>query len=579
MPWSLPRLYPALFCAAAVAVCALLTHPVIEMGLNDDWSYIYSSRHLAETGHVAYNGWATAMVGWQMALGSLFIQVFGFSFTVTRVPVLIVSLITVFLLQRSLVRMGISEWNATLGTLTVALSPLFLPLTFSFMTDIPGLLSLLLCLYLCLRALDARRDRSALMWLAGAAISNMLLGTVRQTGWLGVLVLVPSTAWLLRRRRGALPLGAVMWVAGVAVIAGCLRWLAHQPYSVPEKLVDAPIGAAVVPGLRMMLVYTLLAMSFYLLPVLVGFAVRFPFRNRRALAVLAGCGVGLLLVVAVEHTSRHDWNPFLAPFLPGYYAGNLLSPRGVFDIGEIEGLRPVVLGAGVRAAMTVAVGAALCCFGALLLRPGVDRRRGVEVERFPYRTMLQLLGPLALSYYLLLLPRSVLRGHPYDRYFLPLLVLALAPLLALYQDRCGDRLPGVSVVLVALMAGFGVAGMHDVFAADRARLVAIDEIRAAGYPRTAIRGGWEYDGWTQVDATGYVNEPRMVNPPGAYHAPTAADAGLTRCQSMPYTPSIRPLYAVSYDPAACLGLSGFRPVPFRAWLAPHDRSIYVVRVR
>lgn len=55
------------------------------MSLNDDWSYIWSARLLAETGHIQYNGWATAMLGWQLYLGALFIKIFGFSFSIVRI--------------------------------------------------------------------------------------------------------------------------------------------------------------------------------------------------------------------------------------------------------------------------------------------------------------------------------------------------------------------------------------------------------------------------------------------------------------------------------------------------------------
>ena len=75
------------------------------------------------------------------------------------------------------------------------------------MTDMPGLLVLLLCTYLCLRAIVASSDRATVMWLVSAAMSSLVGGTVRQTSWLGALIVVPSTAWYLRRRRGGIGCG------------------------------------------------------------------------------------------------------------------------------------------------------------------------------------------------------------------------------------------------------------------------------------------------------------------------------------------------------------------------------------
>ena len=50
------------FCAAVLLGCILVSHPVVEAGVGDDWVYIWSARVLADTGHVVYAGWATAMV-------------------------------------------------------------------------------------------------------------------------------------------------------------------------------------------------------------------------------------------------------------------------------------------------------------------------------------------------------------------------------------------------------------------------------------------------------------------------------------------------------------------------------------
>ena len=132
---------------------ALATHPVAEIGMNDDWSYVQTARILAQTGHIVYNGQGAPILGWQLFLAAPFIKLFGPSFAAIRASTLLVALLTAFLAQRTLVRTGINSRNATIGTLTLVLSPLFLSLSLSFMTDVGGLFCILLCLYACLRAL------------------------------------------------------------------------------------------------------------------------------------------------------------------------------------------------------------------------------------------------------------------------------------------------------------------------------------------------------------------------------------------------------------------------------------------
>ncbi|MGA8940631.1 MAG: hypothetical protein WB439_15825, partial [Acidobacteriaceae bacterium] len=111
----------ALVCALAVLACELISRPFANMGICDDSTYIVSAHRLATTGHILYNGVETPILGWQLYLGAAFIKLFGFSFTSVRMSVLLVAMALAFVLQRILVRSGISERNATIGTLALVL--------------------------------------------------------------------------------------------------------------------------------------------------------------------------------------------------------------------------------------------------------------------------------------------------------------------------------------------------------------------------------------------------------------------------------------------------------------------------
>ena len=152
-----------------------------------------------------------------------------------------------FVLQRTLVRANITERNATIGTLAFVLSPLYLMLSVTFMTDITGLFAIVLCLYGCLRALQSSTNRSTIAWLCFAVATNALCGTSRQIAWLGVLVMVPSTLWLLRSQRHVLLAGAAATLAGALFIFACMHWLKHQPYTIPEHLCSQPPSLSPTP--------------------------------------------------------------------------------------------------------------------------------------------------------------------------------------------------------------------------------------------------------------------------------------------------------------------------------------------
>jgi hypothetical protein len=126
------------------------------------------ARHLDDTGHIAFNGWATAMLGSQLYIGAAFIKLLGFTFTTVRISTLLVATAIAFVLQRTFSRAGISERNATIGTLALVFSPLYLTLSVTFMSDIFGLFAVVVCLYGCLRALQASATGAVIGWLCFA---------------------------------------------------------------------------------------------------------------------------------------------------------------------------------------------------------------------------------------------------------------------------------------------------------------------------------------------------------------------------------------------------------------------------
>ena len=551
-------MHPALWCALLVLLCALASRPALEMGLDDDFSYIWTAKALADTGHVVYNGWATAMLGWQVYLGALFIKLFGFSFTAARASIVLVGMATAALLQRLFVRVGLTEWNATWATLTLSLSPLVLPLTVSFMTDVPGFLVILACFYGCVRAVQAPSDQAAVRWLIFAALSNAVGGTVRQIAWLGVLVMVPCTVWAIRRRRGALLAGTVLCALSAIFIGACMYWFKRQPYSVSEPLFA---------GIHFRS-HKYQAILLFLLPMLIAFIARYPIRERwariQAGGVIVAIGVVAGLWVAIWPREFHIGSQFLlAPFADGE-----VTAKG-FELGGFPGDRPDVLSISVRWALSVLTYSA---FLALLLSlanasrlqklPAAQLPKAGPGEEISSQTLLTVLGPFTAAYLLLMVTRAAV----FERYFLPLLFVLLVFLLRFYQSRIALRLPALTCAFVAVFGVYGVMALHDVLAASRAALGAADELRTAGVPRTEIRAGFQYDAWTQIEQTGY------LLPKQPWHTPAECVSWWDK-----YTPAIHGRYQLSYSPS-CFPESEFSPVEYGTWLAPHHQRIYILRL-
>ena len=101
------------------------------------------------------------------------------------------------------------------------------------------------------------------------------------------------------------------------------------------------------------------------------------------------------------------------------------------------------------------------------------------------------------------------------------------------------------------------------------------EVRAAGVPRDQIDGGWEYDGWTQIEESPYIHQPGIHLPDGMVFA-VGSTQTFCHLDYLPLMPSIVPHYSLALNPSACAGATPFAPVSYQRWLSPHNATVYVV---
>jgi hypothetical protein len=570
MPEQLHAVRNGIICACVTAASVLASWPVAEMGFVDDWSYVKTAFVFARTGHLVYNGWATAMLGWAIPWAALFIKLFGFSFTAVRLSTLPLAMASVYLLHASLVRFGITARNATVGALTLGLSPLFLPLAASYMTDIAGLFCILLCLYLCQRALAAHSDRTTILWLTCAALTNIAGGTVRQIVWLGALVMVPSTAWVLRKRSGVIRAASLLWIGSALSVFACIRWFERQPYALPEKIIQGPVTGAMLGHMLAELLKALLCLALITFPILIAWLPIQRSLSRSALTRIA-CILAAMGATSIVLGNRGSLDHRVMPWL-----GHVIGTLSIFSsTGEMLGSRPVTLTLPMRVGLSlVVIAASLTLVEQMLTKPW--RRKSLNAVSL--HEALFVLGPFSISYVVFLLPRA-LYSFIYDRYLLGLMPFAIILLLLLHQRWIAVRLPAVTVATLSLFALYAIAGTHDWFALNRARVTAVAQIRASGVPVTSVQGGFDYDGWTQVEAAGYINDARLRNPANAYQVNLSPLQLPERCRLdfVEYTPAIHPEYFVVFEPMTCLAWSKYPPVRYRTWLPPFHREVYIQR--
>jgi hypothetical protein len=557
---------PALFCALAVLVCELISGPYTTMGICDDGPYILVAKNLASTGHIVYNGWSEAMLGWQVYLGAAFIKLFGFSFTAVRMSNLFIAMALAFVLQRIMVRAAISERNATIATLAFVLSPLYLMLSVTFMTDITGLFGIVLCLYGCLRALQATSSRAAIGWLCFAVATNAVCGTSRQLAWLGVLVMVPSTLWLLRAQRRVLLAGSAAIFAGVLFILYALHWFQLQPYT--EHAGAFAVRPSVAYILRQ-LIKAFLEVPFLLLPLV---ALLLPELRRARARVLVVLILAYLLLTFPLYHAQHLF--LLEPIL-----GDWLGIHGIYEYPNLQGYPPIFLNTGVQVLLTVVSIGGLLGLTASFLPSRKTPLASPPAGGLSWKQLGTVLTPFSIAYIILLIlvVSRAAAAVIVDRYLLGLAAIAALCLVRYYQDHIQPQLPLVSLLLVSTMAVLGVTMTHNLFALYRGRVAIAAELRAAGIPDTAVNNGLEYNLNVELQHAKYINDSSIRVPANSYvQRPGAPDE---TCPMTSYynTIHIYPLYAISFDPNACLGPAPFAPVHYSRWLASQPGTLYVVR--
>jgi hypothetical protein len=563
-----------LLCAIIVAAGIWASFPVAEIGFVDDWSYVRTAQLFAKSGHFIYNGWATAMLGWQVLCGALFIKIFGFSFTVARLSMLPVAMATVFLLYSCLRRFQVSPANAIFGSLTFGLSPMFLPLAASFMSDVPGTFVIVLCLYLCKRAIDAGTPQSTIAWLSLAVASNLVGGSVRQIAWLGALVMVPSTGWLLRKRRNVLPVSVLLLGISALIIFLCMLWFNRQPYSLPEPLFEPLGNHPVLSSIHLLieLMGTLLCLLLMVYPILVAWLPEFRSLTRAAFLRIA------FITAAWGCVERAlGWTmPWLFSLINIEF-----DPKRT---GQMTPPAFSALPAWGREIISLLVVATALIF-IEQLRIALRSQSKTQVNQTPrgnslWLEILWLIGPFTACYVLLLMPRGY-RLVIFDRYVLLIMPGAIICLLLLHEQLIAKPISAISVVTLTIFSLLAIGGTHDWFAWYRAKAQAAREIRATGIPRTEIDGGLAYDGWTEIEAAGYINEPRLIIPAGAYHPNVLSQSVPAPCRYdfTPFIPAIHPTFSMVFaEPMPCLAPSKFAPVYYRKWLPPFSGVIYIQKI-
>jgi 4-amino-4-deoxy-L-arabinose transferase-like glycosyltransferase len=480
-------------------VGAVIVDPRGNFPLNDDWVYGWPIKVWLESSRFEILSWTGVSLIGHVFWGFLFCSVFGFSFTVLRISMLLLGLAGVLTTYHVLTLARASRSVAFLAALTLAFNPLYYELSFTFMTDVSFLAFVLVTLVLLFNFLENGR----LSLLIGATVAAAFSTLIRDVG-----VLLPAVFGLVLVMRNGLD---------------------------RRTLVRAPVP--LVFSLGAYLLYR------YFVATAVGSPSIYDAKIRAILSIFHSGVEGLLSVFDRFHCSVMYLGLFLAPFIVvtwgqlwraydprrKWWWGGIavssailfswrmlalgkmmpLSKNVLFDFGlgpptlRDVGLlhlpnyyrAPQLLWFGITVVALVGACVALSFF-MVALYEGIRTR--VWKAKSLANTQFVLVVGVVIGY----LGLVVLSGL-FDRYVIflvPFCLLAMHLWTSIHGRESGRTPAAVPVILIVLSAVFAVGATHDYLSWNRERWVALDHLTKEGYVSPQrIDGGVEFNGWLLYD--------------------------------------------------------------------------------
>jgi hypothetical protein len=547
----------------ALLVAVLLLPALVPVGgdfpLNDDWVYAKSVRTLADDHRLERHPFAAVNAVGQTLIGAVFCLPFGFGFPALRLSTLLLALAATWATAQAGRTVGLSRaWSMVCG-LVVLCNPLFMNLSYTFMTDVPFVAFTVLSGWFFLRALRHGRWQDV---LAGSGLAAYAF-FIRQPGAVLPLAFVISMAATCHGERRPPRIADVValvapWVLSLLLY---LHWRSGSPTA---YVVPAPAAMALVHRATLLLRHAarfVLYLGLFLAPLVTAVvADRLGSRGRRsAFAVRPLSAAAFAATFLVLLFCAGGRMPLL---------NNVLRDLGVGPLTiEASGVRgrfwaPVSVG-NWWWPVTLACGA----FGAVLLlelwkglvstfSPPPLRTSAADAARHPSTPEFAFLA----TWTILAVAVSYNSWVPvyFDRY----LLAALPPLAILLCSvaRPGTKTLPIAVALCAVFYAFSVVCLQDYLAWNTARWAAIGKLRSVyAVADEHIDGGYEfqlmYNGEEAMRRQGSTDYLRQTAPDVLF--------------------DVR--YKVAFNPVP--GFETLERVPYFSWLGFETRDVLILRRR
>lgn len=507
-------------------LCMAIVNPFGNFPLMDDWAYGLTVKHLIDTGEYRPQGVALAPILSNVLWGAFFSLPTGFSFTALRLSTLTASLIGCTGMYVLILTSATRRRYALMGGLLLASSPIYLPSSFTFDTDI---LFTAISIWSMVFFVRDIRHQSFIHYIFGTTLA--LAATLSRQVALCVPLAFCVTVVLKNRItlgvliRAACPV--VVCAAGYLVLRSwlllsnktqaALDWNTHQIINTLTH-----VGAlSTVPLSNLFVCLTYIGLL--TLPLLLLRATELlSYQNLRHLATVST--VALILLVAgasarLGYTGPTPHNrPLLMPMLIGWLrphgiglivnvpGGGLLinDPPSQFapHVGGLEpGATPFLTGSWILITIVGSIAALLLIVRVCVKLPDSIR----SMRESPTDCADSAFVYLLFCGVIYLLP-FIFIGDLYDPYLIPAEAMFTAALAAIPETSSVAPRPNsarfrfAAAVLVVVVGFFSIAGTHDFMALNRVHWRALQDLVHVDHISPAdINGGRPFNGLTSYD--------------------------------------------------------------------------------
>ncbi|MCH2195256.1 glycosyltransferase family 39 protein [Kordia sp.] len=457
----------------------IIINPIGDFPLNDDWCYGKSVKTLYEDGYLKLYNWGEMTLVGQVYWGYFFTEIFGFSFTVLRWSTLVLGFATIIGIYKLLTLAKLSRWAKLIGVLLCVMNPIFLSLSFSFMTDIPFMCVTIWVFYFFTKALKTDTWQP-ILW---AILFCYFAFLIRQLAWVFPIVWL-ITFVIVKERNAKNLLKAITPLLAVILFSLVFSYIMESNDLLQERY-NTKFGLLIenIKGLRKGLLIIIFSyffesiayLGFLLLPIHLVYINRYTFKGYKIAALLWTVGITAYLMRLGK----------VLPSLDNIWIDFGVGPTTLYDHGGNFTQSPDPTAPNWFWQVITCIG----IFSSVAL---IFHIREMVFSMFKKKKVDSLVV-LSFVFFLVYLTPFLIVGV-YDRYLLPLFPIAIV-FLGVNSPKVPQKIYQYCTYgFLGLLTWFSVSAVHDHLSWNRIRWEVLNKLTET-IPKNRIQGGVEYVTW------------------------------------------------------------------------------------